>query len=142
MPTSDDIQPCALADIYELAAQARDEGVRVKHRPEEQWFRFDNVGFICLWEPQNRTGTKRISHWWVAEDRRGEGIGTALLDRAIAAANASDADRLDIYVYDPEPVEDREFTPAEGGQAQDGAEYYELALSYSDWDDNGGPRED
>lgn len=128
MPTSDDVQPCGLRDIYELAADARDDGVRVKHRPEEQWFRYEDVGFICLWEPQNRTGTKRISHWWVAEDRRGEGIGAALLDRAIATADKSDAGRLDIYVYDPEPVEERGFEPAEGGQAQDDAQYYEREI--------------
>jgi len=129
MPTSDDVEPCELQDIYELAAEARDVGVRVKHRPEEQWFRYEDAGFICLWEPQNRTGTKRISHWWVSEDRRGEGIGAALLDRAVAAAEASDTGRLDIYVYDPEPVEERGFKPAEGGQAQDDAQYYEIYLS-------------
>ena len=129
MPTSDDVEPCSLQDIYELAAEARDDGTRVKHRPEEQWFRFEDAGFICLWEPQNRTGTKRISHWWVAEDRRDERIGAALLDRAVEAAKSSDADRLDIYVYDPEPVEDRGFTPAEGGQAQDDAQYYEMDLT-------------
>ena len=129
MPTSDDVEPCSLQDIYELAAEARDDGVRVKHRPEEQWFRFEDAGFICLWEPQNRTGTKRISHWWVSEDHRGEGIGVALLDRAVAAAKASDAASLDIYVYDPEPVEERGFQPAEGGQAQDDAQYYEIDLS-------------
>jgi GNAT superfamily N-acetyltransferase len=128
MPTSDDVEPCALKDIYELAADARDEGVRVKHRPEEQWFRYEDAGFICLWEPQNRTGTKRISHWWVAEDRRGEGIGTALLERAIAVAESSNAGRLDIYVYDPSPVEERGFEPAEGGQAQDEAEYYAISI--------------
>jgi len=128
MPTSDDVVPCELMDIYELAAEARNEGVRVKHRPGEQWFRFNDAGFICLWAPQNRTGTKRVSHWWVAEDRRGEGIGTALLDRAIAAAQASDADRLDIYVYDTRPVEERGFKPAEGGQAVDDAKYYEKSI--------------
>lgn len=129
MNRSSSSSPCSLQDIYELAADARDDGVRVKHRPEEQWFRFEDAGFICLWEPQNRTGTKRISHWWVTEDRRDEGIGAALLDRAVAAAEASDADQLDIYVYDTVPVEERGFTPAEGGQAQDDAEYYELNLS-------------
>lgn len=129
MPTSDDVDPCSLQDIYELAAEARDDGVRVKHRPEEQWFHFEDAGFICLWEPQNRKGTKRISHWWVAEDRRDEGIGAALLDRAVATAKASDADRLDIYVYEPEPAEERGFEPAEGGQAQDDAQYYELDIS-------------
>lgn len=129
MPTSDDVQPCDLQDIYELAAEARDDGVRVKHRPEEQWFRYEDVGFICLWEPQNRTGMLRISHWWVADDRRGEGIGLALLDRAIAAAEDTDADRLDIYVYEPGPVEERGFEPAEGGQAMDDAQYYSRDLS-------------
>lgn len=129
MPTSDDVRACALQEIYELAADARDDGVRVKHRPEEQWFRFEDIGFVCLWEPQNRSGTKRISHWWVAEDRRGEGIGLALLDRAITAANDSDTDRLDIYVYDPNPVEERGFKPAGGGQARDGAKYYELEFN-------------
>ena len=128
MPTSDDVEPCSLQDLYELAADARDDGVRVKHRPEEQWFRYEDAGFICLWEPQNRTGTKRISHWWVREDRRGEGIGPVLLDRAIAAAKESDGDRLDIYVYDADPVEERGFRPADGGQAMDGAEYYEMSL--------------
>lgn len=128
MATSEDVEACELADIYELAADARDDGVRPQHRPEEQWFRFEDVGMICLWEPQNRTGTKRISHWWVADDRRGEGIGTALLDRAIAAAKESDCDRLDIYVYDPEPVEERGFEPAEGGQAMDDAQYYEKLM--------------
>jgi len=129
MPTTNDIDPCSLEEIYELAAEARDEGVRAKHRPEEKWFRYEDAGFICLWEPQNRKGTKRISHWWVSESRRGEGIGPALLDRAIAAAKSSDADRLDIYVYDPDPVEERGFEPAEGGHAQDEAEYYETSLS-------------
>lgn len=128
MPTSDDVGLCSLQDIYELAAEARDDGVRVKHRPEEQWFRFEDAGFICLWEPQNRKGTKRISHWWVAEGRRSEGIGAALLDRAVAAAKTSNADRLDIYVYDPDPVEERGFESAEGGQAQDDAQYYEMNL--------------
>lgn len=119
-----DVEPCTLEDIYELAADARDDGVRPQHRPEEQWFRYDDVGMICLWEPQNRTGTKRISHWWVAEDHRGEGIGAALLDHAIEIAEASDADRLDIYVYETEPVEERGFKPAEGGHAMDDAQYY------------------
>lgn len=129
MLTSDDVQSCDLKDIYELAAEARDDGVRVKHRPGEQWFQYEDVGFVCLWEPQNRTGTLRISHWWVADERRGEGIGLALLDRAIAAAEASDASRLDIYIYEPEPVEVRGFEPAEGGQAVDDAQYYSLDLS-------------
>lgn len=126
MPTSEAVEPCALKDIYELAAEARDDGVRPQHRPEEQWFRYDDVGMICLWEPQNRSGTKRISHWWVDEDHRGEGIGILLLERAIAAAETSDADRLDIYVYDPGPVEERGFTASSGGMAQDNAQYYEL----------------
>lgn len=128
MVTSEDIEACGLTDIYEMAADARDDGVRPQHRPEEQWFRYEDVGMICLWEPQNRSGTKRISHWWVTDDRRGEEIGTALLDRAIEAAEHSDCARLDIYVYDTEPVEERGFEPAEGGQAQDGAQYYERAL--------------
>jgi len=123
------IDECDLQDIYEMAAEARDEGVRVKHRPEERWFRYEDAGFICLWEPQNRKNTKRISHWWVSEDRRGEGIGAALLDCAVATAKKSDIDRLDIYVYDPDAVEQRGFRPAEGGQAQDGAQYYELYFS-------------
>lgn len=125
MASDETIEPCALEDIYELAADAKDDGTYVKHRPEERWYRAGDAGFICLWEPQNRSGTKRISHWWVREARRGEGIGEALLERAIAAAEASDADRLDIYVYDPEPVEERDFEPADGGQAQDDAQYYE-----------------
>lgn len=128
MPTTDAIEACTLEEIYELAADAKDDGVYVQHRPEEQWFRYEDAGMVCLWEPQNRSGTKRISHWWVREERRDEGVGIALLDRAIAAAKASDADRLDIYVYEPEPVEKRGFDPAEGSQAQDGAEYYELSL--------------
>lgn len=127
-PTPEDVEPCALEDVYELAADARDDGVRPQHRPEEQWFRYEDAGFVCLWEPQNRSGTKRISHWWVREGRRGEGIGTALLDRAIAEAVASDARRLDIYVYDPNPVEDRGFELAEGGHAQDDAKYYERSV--------------
>lgn len=125
MPTSDDIEACDLEDIYELAADARDDGVRPQHRPEEKWFRYEDAGMVCLWEPQNRSGTKRISHWWVDGDRRDEGIGAALLDRAIEEAEESDADRLDIYVYDRKPVEKRHFEPADGGHAQDDAEYYE-----------------
>lgn len=128
MPTSDDAEACDLEDIYELAADARDDGVRPQHRPKEQWFRYGDVGMVCLWEPQNRSGTKRISHWWVDDDRRGEGIGAALLDRAIEEAEQSDADRLDIYVYDTEPVEQRGFEPAAGGHAQDEAEYFEKSL--------------
>jgi len=128
MPTSNDVEPCALKDIYEMAAEARDDGVRPQHRPEEQWFRYEDVGMVCLWEPQNRSGTKRISHWWVADGRREEGIGTALLDRAIEAAEETNAGRLDIYVYDPEAVEERGFEPAEGGQAQDDAQYYERGI--------------
>lgn len=128
MPTSDEIEACDLEDIYELAADARDDGVRPQHRPEGQWFRYEDAGMVCLWEPQNRSGTKRISHWWVDDDRRGEGIGSALLDRAIQEAEQSDANRLDIYVYDPETVEQRGFEPAEGGQAQDDAQYYERAI--------------
>lgn len=128
--TSDEpaIEPCAFEDIFELASDAKDDGTYVKRRPEGQWFRAGDAGFICLWEPQNRSGTKRISHEWVRDDRRGEGFGEALLERAIAEAEASDADRLDIYVYDPELVEARGFEPAEGGQAQDGAQYYEREL--------------
>lgn len=129
MPTSEAIESCSLEEIYELAADARDDGVRPKHRPEEQWFRYEDAGMVCLWEPQNRSGTKRISHWWVADDRRDEGIGAALLDRAIEAAMASACSRLDIYVYDPEPVVERGFVPASGSQAQDDAQYYELDLS-------------
>jgi ribosomal protein S18 acetylase RimI-like enzyme len=129
MPTPDDVEATTLEDIYELAARAKMDGVYPQHRPEEQWFRYEDAGMICLWEPQNRSGTKRISHWWVANDRRDEGIGEALLDRAIAAANASDADRLDIYVYDAAPVESRGFEPAEGGHAQNAAEYYVVDLT-------------
>lgn len=129
MPTSEDVEPCDLVDIYELAAAARDDDVRPQHRPEERWFRYEDVGMVCLWEPQNRSETKRISHWWVHEDHRDEGIGGALLNRAIAAAEQSDATRLDIYVYDPDPVEERGFKPAEGGHAQDDAQYYEKDLS-------------
>jgi len=128
MPTSEDVEACDLEDIYELAAKARDDGVRPQHRPKDQWYHFGDAGMICLWEPQNRAGTKRISHWWVDDDRRGKGIGAALLDRAIEDAKASHAVRLDIYVYDSEPVEERGFEPAEGGQAQDDAKYYEIDL--------------
>lgn len=124
-----DVEPCALEDIYELAADARDDGTPVKHRPESQWYRVGDDGFVCLWEPQNRSGTKRISHWWVRKDARGEGIGETLLERAIADARHSDADRLDIYVYDPEPVEERGFEHVGTGQAVDDAEYYELDIS-------------
>ncbi|WP_337653226.1 GNAT family N-acetyltransferase [Halomontanus rarus] len=128
MPSDHDVVRCGLEDIYELAADARDDGTAVKHRPEEQWFRVDDAGFVCLWEPQNRTGTKRISHWWVRLDRRGEGIGEVLLEAAIADAEASDADRLDIYVYDPAPVEARGFEHVGEGQAVDDAQYYEREL--------------
>lgn len=119
-----EITTCEFEDIFELAAQARDDGVYPKARPEGQWYRCNDRGFVCLWEPQNRTGTKRISHWWVHPEHRNEGIGTALLDRALDDALDSDATRIDIYVYDPEPVEKRGFEPAEGGHAQDGAHYY------------------
>jgi len=129
MPAIEEVEACSLESIYELAADARDDGVRVKHRPEEQWFRCGDNGMVCLWEPQNRNGTKRISHWWVREEKRGEGVGAALLDRAIKCAKQSDADRLDIYVYETQPVENRGFEPADGGQAQDDAKYYELPLA-------------
>lgn len=133
MPSEDvspaDVEPTSFEDVFELAADAREDGVRAKNRAEQQWFRYEDAGFVCLWEPQNRSGTKRISHWWVREERRDEGIGAALLDRAIHTAEDSNAERLDIYVYDPGPVEARGFEPAEGGQAIDDAQYYERDLT-------------
>lgn len=124
--TSERIEACAFADLFELAGDAKHDGVYAKQRPEGEWFRYDDAGMICLWEPQNRSGTKRISHWWVRPERRGEGIGQALLDHAISVARESDADRLDIYVYDPAPVEERGFKHEGKGQAVDDAEYYVL----------------
>lgn len=126
--TPSDVAETSFASVFELAADARDDGVRAKNRAEQRWFRYEDAGFICLWEPQNRSGTKRISHWWVREERRDEDIGAALLDRAISEARESDADRLDIYVYDSQAVEERGFEPVEGGQALDDAQYYEMAL--------------
>lgn len=124
MTAPSDVEPCDFADVFEMAAEARDDGVYAKDRPEGQWYRYDDAGMICLWEPQNRSNTQRISHWWVREARRNEGIGEALLDRALTDA---DAETVDIYVYDSRPVEERGFEYQGSGQAQDGAEYYTLS---------------
>lgn len=129
--TADDdrIATCEFEGLFELAADAKDDGVYAKDRPEAQWFRYEDAGMICLWEPQNRSATKRISHWWVRPERRGEGIGSDLLDYAITVAKASDADRLDIYVYDPDPLDARGFRHEGKGQAVDDAEYYVLDVN-------------
>lgn len=127
--TDIDIEPCEFEDIFELASEAKDDGVRAKRRSSAQWFRAGDVGMICLWEPGNRSSTKRISHWWVRDDRRGEGVGEALFERAYQAARESDATTLDIYVYDDSIVSEYGFEHRPGSsQAMDGAEYYVLDL--------------
>ena len=126
MPATTDIEPCDFEDVFEMAAEARDDGIYAKDRPKGQWYRYEDAGMICLWEPQNRSDTKRISHWWVREDRRGEGIGEALLDRALDEALESDAETVDIYAYDDTLLQDRGFEHRGSGQAVDGAEYYAL----------------
>jgi len=105
----ENVEPCTLEDIYHLAAKAREDGIDAKPRPESQWYRYGEKGIICLWEPQNRSDTKRISHWWVDEDYRDEGVGEALLNRAVFDADNSDTTTIDIYAFDPEPLQDRGF---------------------------------
>lgn len=124
-----EIEACSFEDLFELAAKAKEDGVRAKQRTDEQWFRYDDVGMICLWEPGNRSSTKRISHWWVHPDRRGSGIGTALFEHAIKHAEQSSAETLDIYSYDPEFVESYGFEHhPESSQAMDDAQYYQRPI--------------
>jgi GNAT superfamily N-acetyltransferase len=125
-----DVDLCELEDIYELAAKARDDGIKVQPRPESQWYRVGDKGIVCLWEPQNRNGTMRISHWWVDEDHHGEGVGSALLDRAIFDAdNTAGARVIDIYVHDPEPLRERGFEEADGGNPGRGITYMSRTIS-------------
>jgi GNAT superfamily N-acetyltransferase len=125
--TDHDIQACAFEDIFELAADARDDGIRAKDRGSGQWFRVSEKGMICLWEPGNRSSTKRISHWWVHPDHRDGGVGQALFERAFHEAKESDCDTLDIYVYDEELVDEYGFEHRpESSQAMDDAMYYVL----------------
>lgn len=97
--TTRTIEECRLEDIYELAARAREDDVEVQPRPESQWYRVDSVAMACLWWPQNRRNTARLSHCWVAEEARGEGLGEALVRRRIADARSAGADVIDTYAY-------------------------------------------
>lgn len=96
---SHEIEECTLQDIYELAAKARDDGIRVQHRPEEQWYRIDDLAIACLWWPQNRRNTARLSHCWVAGDARGHGLGERLVRRRIEDAKSAGAETIDTYAY-------------------------------------------
>ncbi|MFB6284279.1 MAG: GNAT family N-acetyltransferase [Halobacteria archaeon] len=79
------------------------------------------MGFVCLWDVENRKDMKRISHLKVKRGHRGEGVGSALLDRAVQEAKKSDKGRLSIYVKDGYLglIEGYDFTQnPEGSQAK------------------------
>jgi len=99
--TSDppEIEECTLQDVYELAAKARDDGNQVQHRPDEQWYRIGDLAIACLWWPQNRRDTARLSHCWVTDEARGDGLGEALVRRRIEDAKAAGAGTIDTYAY-------------------------------------------
>lgn len=127
MAHEDAIQPCEFEDIFEMAAEATEDGVRPKQRTEAQWYRYADKGMVCLWEPGNRTSTKRISHWWVHPDHRNEGIGKTLFEHALREASESGVETVDIYVYDEEFIADYGFEHRpESSQAMDDAKYYVL----------------
>lgn len=130
MATPDEVEPCEFEEIFELAADAKGDGIRAKNRDGAQWYRYENAGMCCLWEPGNRASTKRISHWWVRDERRGEGIGRALFERAVGDAEQSNAATLDIYVYDDGLVTEHGFEERpESSQAMDDARYFVKDIS-------------
>lgn len=108
-----DIEACAFKDVYELAAEAREDGVQVQPRDDAQWYRIGDDAIACLWWPQNRSNTARLSHCWVREERRGEGLGSALVYRRVQDAKAAGADRVDTYAYQPGLYEDLGFEAQE-----------------------------
>ena len=95
------IEECEFKDVYELAAEARKDGVKIQPRDDAQWYRVDDDAIACLWWPQNRSNTARLSHCWVREDRRGEGVGSALVYRRVEDAKAAGAATIDTYAYQP-----------------------------------------
>lgn len=121
------VEQCEFEDVFELASQSVEDNITPKDRPRGQWFRIEGVGMVCLWEPQNRSSTKRISHWWVAEEYRGAGYGEALLDAAIGNARESDCETLDILVYNVKPIEGKGFEKREHGSTSS-TEYYQRSV--------------
>jgi len=107
------IKECEFKDVYELAAEAREDGVKVQPRDDAQWYRVDDDAIACLWWPQNRSNTARLSHCWVRENRRGEGLGSALVYRRVEDAKAAGAVTIDTYAYQPSLYESLGFEPRE-----------------------------
>jgi Acetyltransferase (GNAT) family. len=107
------VNHCAFADIFELAAEAMDDGVQIQPRDGADWFRIDDDAVGCIWWPRNRSATARIDHCWVRDDRRGEGLGAALVLHLIDAARESGAETIDTYCYQPPLYESAGFEAGE-----------------------------
>jgi len=108
-----EIERCEFKEVFELAAEAREDDVQVQPRDDAQWYRIDDDAIACLWWPQNRSATARLSHCWVREERRGEGLGAALVYERVTDAQESGADRIDTYAYRSQLYEDLGFEPQE-----------------------------
>ncbi|WP_336328501.1 GNAT family N-acetyltransferase [Halovenus sp. HT40] len=108
-----DVEACDFKEVYELAAEAHEDGVKVQPRDDAEWYRVGDDAIACLWWPQNRSNTARLSHCWVREERRGEGIGASLVYRRVEDARADGADMIDTYAYHPSLYEDLGFEAGE-----------------------------
>lgn len=108
-----DIEKCEFKEVYELAAEAREDGVQVQPRDDAQWYRVGDDAIACLWWPQNRSNTARLSHCWVREERRGEGVGAALVYQRVEDAKEAGASTIDTYAYHSSLYEDLGFEPGE-----------------------------
>jgi len=97
--TEGTVQPCNYTEVREIVTAQQPDGVDIVPRPSSQWYRYDDVAVACLWEPQNRFATKRLSSCWVAPTWRGEGVGRALVERRVSDAKQANATRIDTYAY-------------------------------------------
>lgn len=96
------VESCAFQDIFELAAEAMDDGVQVQPRDGADWFRIGDDAIGCIWWPGNRSATARLDHCWVREARRGDGLGAALVQHLIDDATDASAETIDTYCYQPQ----------------------------------------
>jgi len=95
------IRSCEYEEVSHLSKPAHEDGVKITARPSPRWYKYEDVACACLWEPQNRTNTKRLSSCWVHPDHRGNGIGKALVLRRVSDALTA-VDRIDTYAYSPD----------------------------------------
>jgi GNAT superfamily N-acetyltransferase len=95
------VDSSAFPDVFELAAEAMEDGVQVQPRDGADWFRIDDDAIGCIWWPANRAATARLDHCWVREGRRGEGLGAALVTTLVEKAREAGAEVIDTYCYQP-----------------------------------------